>query len=93
MVVEAAGEESGVWTTCPARAAMARRLGAGNEGLTPEGYFPPPWDTAGRAVARAAEAGRAVPAEPLDEVLAADPDPLAENLLFRLLDRPGVVPL
>jgi hypothetical protein len=41
----------------------------------------------------AAEAGRAVPTEPLYDVLTADPDPLAENLFFHLLDRLGVVPL
>jgi hypothetical protein len=34
-----------------------------------------------------------VVAEPLLAVLTADADPLAENLLFRFLDRLGVVPL
>ncbi|MGV9450692.1 hypothetical protein [Streptomyces sp. NPDC003635] len=92
VVVEAAGPESGAWTTCLAREAMAARLGAG-EGLLLEDYFLQPRDAAERAVAWAAEAGHTVPAEPLLEVLSAEPDPLAENLFFRLLDRLGVVPL
>ncbi|MEV0176743.1 hypothetical protein AB0I00_37235 [Streptomyces sp. NPDC050803] len=93
VVVEAAAPESGAWTTCLARAAMAGRLSAGQEGLTLEDYFLEPRDAAERAVAWAAEAGHEVAAEPLLEVLTADPDPLAENLFFRLLDRLGVVPL
>lgn len=32
-------------------------------------------------------------ADALVAVLTSDPDPLAENLLFRFLDRLGVVPL
>ena len=93
VVVEAAAPASGSWTTCLARAAMASYLGAGNEGLTLEDYFLEPRDAADRAVAWAAEAGRDVDAEPLVDVLTAEPDPLAENLFFRLLDRLGVVPL
>ncbi|MCF3133929.1 hypothetical protein [Streptomyces olivochromogenes] len=93
VVVEAAAPQSGGWTTCLARAAMARYLGAGQEGLTLEDYFLEPGDAAGRAVAWAAEAGHAVEAEALVDVLTAEPDPLAENLFFRLLDRLGVVPL
>jgi hypothetical protein len=46
-----------------------------------------------RAVAWAAEAGREADPSALLEVLAADGDEVAENLLFRLLDRLGVVPL
>ncbi|MCI3275983.1 hypothetical protein [Streptomyces cylindrosporus] len=93
VVVEAAAPESGAWTTCLARAAMAGYLNAGNEGLTLEDYFLEPRDAADRAVAWAAEAGHEVDAGPLVDVLTADPDPLAENLFFRLLDRLGVVPL
>ncbi|MGW7382067.1 hypothetical protein [Streptomyces sp. NPDC054794] len=93
VVVEAAAPQSGGWTTCLARAAMARYLGVGQEGLTLEDYFLEPGDAAGRAVAWAAEAGHTADAEALVDVLAADPDPLAENLFFRLLDRLGVVPL
>ena len=97
VVVEAAAPESGAWTTCLARAAMAGYLGADKEGLTLEDYFLEPRDAAERAVAWAAEAGHAVNAGPLLDVLIADPDPaadvLAENLFFRLLDRLGVVPL
>jgi hypothetical protein len=93
VVVEAAAPESGAWTTCLARAAMAGYLGADKEGLTLEDYFLEPRDAADRAVAWAAEAGHDVAAEPLLDVLTADPDPLAENLFFRLLDRLGVVPL
>ncbi|MBD0839274.1 MULTISPECIES: hypothetical protein [unclassified Streptomyces] len=93
VVVEAAGPESGAWTTCLARAAMAGYLSAGQEGLTLEDYFLEPRDAAERAVAWAAEAGHEVAPEPLLEVLTADPDPVAENLFFRLLDRLGVVPL
>ncbi|GAQ60847.1 MULTISPECIES: hypothetical protein [Streptomyces] len=95
VVVEAAGPESGAWTTCLARRAMAAYLGDG-EGLTVEDYFLEPGDAAGRAVAWAAEAGRAVDARALADVLTSEPgpaDPLAENILFRLLDRLGVVPL
>lgn len=93
VVVEAAAPESGAWTTCLARAAMAGYLGADKEGLTLEDYFLEPRDAADRAVAWAAEAGHDVTAEPLLDVLTADPDALAENLFFRLLDRLGVVPL
>jgi hypothetical protein len=95
VVVEAAAPESGGWTTCLARGAMAGYLGA-DGGLTVEDYFLEPRDAAERAVAWAAEAGRTVTPERLEEVLATEPDPaapLAENLLFRLLDRLGVVPL
>ncbi|MER6675784.1 hypothetical protein [Streptomyces sp. NPDC000983] len=91
-VVEAAGPLSGAWSTCLAREAMAARLGAG-DGPTLEDYFLQPRDAAERAVAWAAEAGHTVPAEPLLDVLTAEPDPLAENLFFLLLDRLGVVPL
>ncbi|MGY0069347.1 hypothetical protein ACWZEH_21670 [Streptomyces sp. QTS137] len=67
--------------------------GAVQGGLTLEDYFLEPRDAADRAVEWAAEAGHAVAVEELVEVLTADPDPVAENLLFRLLDRLGVVPL
>jgi hypothetical protein len=93
VVVEAAAPESGAWTTCLARAAMAGYLGDANEGLTLEDYFLEPRDAADRAVAWAAEAGHDVDAGPLLDVLTADADPLAENLFFQLLDRLGVVPL
>ncbi|MBZ6087154.1 hypothetical protein KVH02_02300 [Streptomyces olivaceus] len=109
VVVEAAAPESGAWTTCLARSAMAGYLGAERDGLTLEDYFLEPGDAAERAVAWAAEAGRAANAGELAEVLAADPDadadadagagadpdsgPVAENLFFRFLDRLGVVPL
>ncbi|WP_155054338.1 hypothetical protein [Streptomyces blattellae] len=93
VVVEAAGPESGAWSTCLARGAMAGYLGAGQEGLTLEDYFLEPRDAAERAVAWAAEAGREVSDGPLLDVLTADADPLAENLFFRMLDRLGVVPL
>ncbi|MET7724268.1 hypothetical protein [Streptomyces mirabilis] len=93
VVVEAAGPGSGAWTTCLARTAMAAHLAQGEEGLTVDDYFLEPSDAAARAVAWAAEAGHTVVAEPLLAVLNADADPLAENLLFRFLDRLGVVPL
>ncbi|WP_367321199.1 hypothetical protein [Streptomyces sp. HUAS ZL42] len=93
VVVEAAAPESGAWTTCLARAAMAGYLDAAREGMTLEDYFLDPRDAAGRAVAWAEEAGHAVEAGQLLEVLTADADPLAENLFFRMLDRLGVVPL
>ena len=100
VVVEAAGPESGGWTTCLARDAMARYLGAGDadsegdgDGLTLEDYFLEPRDAAARAVAWAAEAGHTVAEESLLDVLSSDPTPLAENLFFRMLDRLGVVPL
>ncbi|MDQ0599437.1 hypothetical protein QF037_003782 [Streptomyces canus] len=93
VVVEAAGPESGAWTTCLGRAAMAEYIGADEEGLTLEDYFLEPRDAAERAVSWAEEAGYAVTAEGVVEVLTADPDPLAENLFFRLLDRLAVVPL
>ncbi|GAA3574860.1 hypothetical protein [Streptomyces osmaniensis] len=93
VVVEAAAPESGAWTTCIARAAMAGYIGASDEGLTLEDYFLEPGDAAERAVAWAAEAGHDVNAESVVDVLTAEADPLAENLFFRLLDRLGVVPL
>lgn len=90
VVVEAAAPESGAWTTCLARGAMAGYLG--DDGLTVDDYFLEPADAAERAVAWAAESGRAVPAGPLLAVLSADPDPFAEDLFYDLLDRLGVVP-
>jgi hypothetical protein len=93
VVLEAAAPESGTWTTCLARAAMAGYLGAGREGLTLEDYFLEPRDAAERAVRWSAEAGHEVNADALVDVLTSDPDPLAENLFFRFLDRLGVVPL
>ncbi|WP_122615876.1 hypothetical protein [Streptomyces sp. Tu 4128] len=103
-VVEAAAPESGAWTTCLARSAMAGYLGAERDGLTLEDYFLEPRDAAERAVAWAAEAGRTASAVELAEVLAAEPaagadaggdasGPVAEKLFFRFLDRLGVVPL
>ncbi|GAA3990188.1 hypothetical protein GCM10022384_42700 [Streptomyces marokkonensis] len=73
VVVEAAAPESGAWTTCLARVAMAGYLGAEKEGLTLEDYFLEPRDAAERAVAWAAEAGRTASAGELAEVLSADP--------------------
>ncbi|KUN99027.1 hypothetical protein [Streptomyces caeruleatus] len=93
VVVEAAAPESGAWTTCLARGAMAGYLGAADEGLTLEDYFLEPSDAAERAVSWAAEAGHEVNAESVIDVLTSEADPLAENLFFRLLDRLGVVPL
>ncbi|MPY62659.1 hypothetical protein [Streptomyces spongiae] len=96
VVVEAAAPESGGWTTCLARGAMSGYLDGTEDGLTVEDYFLEPRDAAERAAAWAAEAGRTVNAERIVDVLAMEPDPsapLAENLLFQLLDRLGVVPL
>ncbi|WP_105973583.1 hypothetical protein [Streptomyces geranii] len=111
VVLEAAAPESGAWTTCLAREAMAGYLGAGQGdggpedegegedgdegggGLTLDDYFLEPGDAAGRAVDWAAEAGHRVNAGPLLDVLTSEPDPLAENLFFRFLDRLGVLPL
>lgn len=108
VVLEAAAPKSGAWTTCLARSAMAGHLGApvpgdtggadgcegaARNGLTLDDYFLEPRDAAERAVEWAAEAGHTVAAEELLEVLTADPEPGAETLLFRLLDRLGVVPL
>ncbi|MEU4799540.1 hypothetical protein [Streptomyces sp. NPDC023327] len=90
VIVEAAAPESGAWTTCLARRAMAAYLG--DSGLTVEDYFLEPRDAAGRAVAWAAESGRTAREAPLLDVLNADADPSAEQLFFRLLDRLGVVP-
>jgi hypothetical protein len=58
-----------------------------------EDYFLEPGDAAGRAVAWAAEAGHTANRVELLDVLTATPEPLAENIFFRLLDRLGVVPL
>ncbi|MER6531573.1 hypothetical protein [Streptomyces sp. NPDC001508] len=88
-VVEAAAPDSGGWTTCLARTAMAARLGADRQGLTLEDYFLDPRDAAERAVAWAAEAGRTVTADAVFDVLMADPGDMAEELLFRLLDLLG----
>jgi hypothetical protein len=72
---------------------MAGYLGADREGLTLEDYFLEPADAAERAVRWASEAGCEVNAGALVDVLTSDPDPLAENLLFRFLDELGVGPL
>ncbi|MDX3456784.1 hypothetical protein PV396_33360 [Streptomyces sp. ME02-8801-2C] len=99
VVLEAAAPESGAWTTCLARGAMAGYLGDGEGGgeegggLTLDDYFLEPGDAARRAVDWAAEAGHTVNAGPLLDVLISEPDPLAENLFFRFLDRLGVLPL
>ncbi|BAC71103.1 hypothetical protein AQJ43_02980 [Streptomyces avermitilis] len=101
VAVEAAAPQSGAWTTCLARRAMAGYLAGGpgdgeQEGLGVEDYFLTPGEAAERAVAWAAEAGHTVAPGPLAQVLGVDPDPsepLAENLFFRFLDRLGVVPL
>lgn len=106
VVLEAAAPESGAWTTCLARDAMAGYLGAGqgagqgddgageeDGGLTLDDYFLEPGDAAERAVDWAAEAGHTVNAGPLLDVLTSESDPLAENLFFRFLDRLGVLPL
>ncbi|MFJ5776811.1 hypothetical protein [Streptomyces sp. NPDC093094] len=93
VVLEAAGPESGAWTSCLAREATARCLGAGQEGPALEDYFLDPGDAADRAVAWAAEAGHTADAEILLDLFTTDDGELAENLFFRLLDRLGVVPL
>jgi hypothetical protein len=93
VVVEAAAPESGAWTTCLARDAMAGYLGEGEDGLTVDDYFLEPRDAAGRAVAWAAESGRTVTEEPLLDVFTAAADPSAEMLFFQFLDRLGVVPM
>ncbi|MGW2224651.1 hypothetical protein [Streptomyces formicae] len=90
VVIEASAPESGAWTTCLARRAMAGYLGDG--GLTVEDYFLEPRDAAERAVAWAAESGRTARKAPLLDVLNAEAEPSAEELFFRLLDRLGVVP-
>ncbi|MFG2650093.1 hypothetical protein [Streptomyces sp. NPDC048436] len=90
VVVEAAAPESGAWTTCLARDAMAGYLG--DDGLSLDDYFLEPRDAASRAVTWAAESGKAVPAGPLLDVLNAAAEPSAEQLFFRFLDRLGVVP-
>ncbi|MEU2564046.1 hypothetical protein ABZ626_32675 [Streptomyces longispororuber] len=90
VIVEAAAPESGAWTTCLARDATAHYLADGE--LTLEDYFLDPRDAAERAVAWAAEAGRRARSAALLDVLTADPEPSAEQLFFRLLDRLGVLP-
>ncbi len=90
VVIEAAAPESGAWTTCLARGAMAGYLG--DSGLTVDDYFLEPRDAARRAVAWAAESGRTVGESPLLDVLNADAEPSAEELFFRFLDRLGIVP-
>ncbi|CAL9473746.1 hypothetical protein SUDANB145_02882 [Streptomyces sp. enrichment culture] len=92
VVVEAAAPESGAWTTCLGRAAMAGYLGAEQNGLTLEDYFLEPPDAAARAVTWAAEAGHPVrPGDLLGVLTAEPPAGAAEDLFFRLLDRLGVV--
>ncbi|MFG2313810.1 hypothetical protein [Streptomyces tendae] len=79
VVVEAAAPDSGAWTTCLARTAMAGYLGAERDGLTLEDYFLEPRDAAERAVAWAAEAGRVASAGELAEVLSDDPAAAADG--------------
>lgn len=90
VVVEAAAPESGAWTACLARDTMAKFLG--EDGLTVEDYFLEPHDAAERAVAWAAESGRTVRSAVLLDILTAAPEPSAEELFFRFLDRLGVFP-
>jgi hypothetical protein len=90
-VVEAAAPQSGAWTACLGRAAMADCLGGDERSL--EDYFLSAADAAERAVAWAAECGRDVPAKPLLDVLKAPAEPSAEELFFRFLDRLGVAAL
>ncbi|MFD9070610.1 hypothetical protein [Streptomyces lasiicapitis] len=92
VVVEAAAPESGAWTTCLARDAMAGYLDLGEDELTVEDYFLEPRVAADRAVAWAAESGRTARPAALLDVLTADPEPSAEELFFRFLDRLGVLP-
>ncbi|MEI5102029.1 hypothetical protein RB200_30300 [Streptomyces sp. PmtG] len=90
VVVEAAAPRGGAWATCLARDAMAKYLGA--DDLTVEDYFLEPGDAAARALAWAAESGRTARSAALLDVLNADPEPSAEELFFRFLDRLGVLP-
>ncbi|MFF2507838.1 hypothetical protein ACFVTY_31410 [Streptomyces sp. NPDC058067] len=91
VVIEAAAPRSGAWTTCLARDAMAGYLSESELAL--DDYFLEPGDAARKAVAWAGECGRTVEPGPLAAVLAEDPDPFAEPLFFRFLDRLGVAPL
>ncbi|MFE9683550.1 hypothetical protein [Streptomyces sp. NPDC006285] len=93
VVVEAAAPNSGSWTTCLAREAMAGYLGGNEDGLAVDDFFLEPRDAVARALAWAAESGRDASEERLLDVLTSDADPSAEMLFFRFLDRLGVVPM
>ncbi|MGC5568486.1 hypothetical protein ACPYPG_37350 [Streptomyces sp. FR-108] len=93
VVVEAAAPESGAWSTCLARDAMAGYLGGNEEGLAVDDFFLEPRDAVARALAWAAESGRDASEERLLDVLSSDANPSAEMLFFRFLDRLGVIPM
>lgn len=104
VAVEAATPSGDAWSACLARNVMAAHLAGADGGLGVDDYFLEPADAAARAVAWAAGAGHSVTAEALLAVLEAEPGAgpegpdaesgeVAENLLFQLLDRLGVVPL
>ncbi|MFJ2257644.1 hypothetical protein ACIOKD_04750 [Streptomyces sp. NPDC087844] len=93
VVVEAAAPDSGAWTTCLARDAMAGYLGGNKDGLAVDDFFLDPRDAVVRALAWAAESGRDASEERLLDVLSSDANPSAEMLFFRFLDRLGVIPM
>ncbi|KAA0935926.1 hypothetical protein [Streptomyces apricus] len=93
VVVEAAAPDSGAWTACLARDAMAGYLGGNEDGLAVDDFFLEPRDAVVRALAWAAESGRDASEERLLDVFTSAAEPSAEMLFFRFLDRLGVVPL
>ncbi|MFI9305262.1 hypothetical protein [Streptomyces triculaminicus] len=77
------------WSACLGRTPLARYMADTELGL--DELFPTPEAAAADCAAWAAEAGHAADAAELAGVLAADPDPLVENLFHELLARLGMV--
>lgn len=99
VVMEAAAPDSGTWTACLGREAIAARLGLGDpaaghgsDGLTVDDYFLPPEEAADRAVGWSVEAGAQAVRARLLGLLRHEPEASAEHSFFRFLDRLGVMP-
>ncbi|MFI9204728.1 hypothetical protein [Streptomyces sp. NPDC053048] len=77
------------WSACLGRTPLARYMADTELGL--DELFPTPEAAAAHCAAWAAAAGHAADADELAGVLAADPEPLVENLFHELLARLGMV--
>ncbi|MEU4208562.1 hypothetical protein AB0F13_00935 [Streptomyces sp. NPDC026206] len=77
------------WSACLGRTPLAQYMA--DTGLGLDELFPTPREAAAHCAAWAAAAGHTADAAELAQVLAADPEPLVEDLFEELLARLGVV--
>ncbi|MEU1312818.1 hypothetical protein ABZ419_28540 [Streptomyces cinnamoneus] len=77
------------WSACLGRTPLAHYMA--DTGLGLDELFPSPRAAAAQCAAWAAAAGHAADADELAGVLAADPEPLVEDLFHELLARLGMV--